>query len=97
MQYTGSSFSAQLSTLFRPALPVLTREHLPTEPFPQHASHLSTHHVDAVEQRMFEVIGQGEEFVQDTSARIPELPRFAFSACLLALVVVALVAIGEVL
>jgi hydrogenase-4 component B len=97
MQYTGSSFSAQLSTLFRPALPVLTREHLPTEPFPIHASHLNTHHVDPVERRMFEVIGQGEQFVQDTSARIPEQPRFAFAAGLLALVVVALVAIGEVL
>ena len=97
MQYTGSSFSAQLSTLFRPALPVVTREHLPTEPFPRHASHLSTNHVDAVERRMFEVLGQGEQFVQDTSGRIPEQPRFAFAAGLLALVVVALVAIGEVL
>ena len=97
MQYTGSSFSAQLSTLFRPALPVHTREQLPTELFPQHASHLSTHHVDAVEQRMFEVIGQGEQFVQDTSSRIPEQPRFAFAAGLLALIVVALVALGEVL
>jgi len=97
MQYTGSSFSAQLSTLFRPALPMVTREHLPTEPFPKHASHLSTNHVDAVERRMFEVLGQGEEFVHDTSARIPEQPRFAFAAGLLALVVVALVALGEVL
>jgi len=97
MQYTGGSFSAQLSTLFRPAVPVVTREHLPTEPFPQHASHLSTNHVDAVERRMFEVLGQGEQFVQDTSARIPEQPRFAFAAGLIALVVVALVALGEVL
>ncbi len=97
MQYTGSSFSAQLSTLFRPALPVVTREQLPTEPFPQHASHLSTNHVDAVERRMFEVLGQGEQFVSDTSGRIPEQPRFAFAAGLLALVVVALVALGQVL
>jgi len=97
MQYTGSSFSAQLSTLFRPALPVVTREHLPTEPFPQHASHLSTNHVDAVERRMFEVLGQGEQFVHDTSGRIPEQPRFAFAAGLLVLVIVALVALGEVL
>lgn len=97
MQYTGSSFSAQLSTLFRPAVPVVTREHLPTEPFPRHASHLSTNHVDAVERRMFEVLGQGEQFVHATSARIPEQPRFAFAAGLLALVVVALVALGEVL
>jgi hydrogenase-4 component B len=97
MQYTGSSFSAQLAALFRPALPVLTRAKLPAEPFPQHASHLSTHHVDAVERRMFEVLGQGEDFVRDTSARIPEQPRFAFAAGLLALVVVAAVALGELL
>ena len=96
MQYTGSSFAAQLSSLFRPALPVLTREQLPTEPFPQQASHLSTNHVDAVERRMFEVLGQGEQFVQDTSGRIPEQPRFAFAAGLLVLVIVALVAIGQV-
>jgi hydrogenase-4 component B len=95
MQYTGSSFSAQLSTLFRPALPLVTREHLPTVAFPQHASHLSTNHVDAVERRMFEVLGQGEQFVQDTSGRIPEQPRFAFAAGLIVLVVVALVALGK--
>ena len=95
MQYTGSSFSAQLSTLFRPALPLVTREQLPTVAFPQHASHLSTNHVDAVERRMFEVLGQGEQFVQDTSARIPEQPRFAFAAGLVVLVVVALVALGK--
>jgi hydrogenase-4 component B len=97
MQFTGSSFSARFSTLFRPALPVQTREQLPTEPFPQHGSHLSTHHVDAVERRMFEMLGQGEQFVQDTSGRIPEQPRFAFAAGLIVLVVVALVALGEVL
>lgn len=97
MQYSGSSFSAQLSTLFRPALPVVTREHLPSEPFPQHSSHLHTNHVDAVERRMFEVLGQGEQFVHETSARIPEQPRFAFAAGLLALVIVALVALGQLL
>ncbi len=95
MQYTGSSFSAQLSTLFRPALPLVTREHLPTVPFPQHAAQLSTNHVDAVERRMFEMLGQGEQFVQDTSRRIPEQPRFAFAAGLLVLVIVALVALGK--
>ena len=46
---------------------------------------------------MFEVIGQGEQFVQDTSSRIPEQPRFAFAAGLLALIIVSLVALGEVL
>ncbi len=97
MQYTGSSFSAQFAALFRPALPVLTRETLPTEPFPQHSSHVSTHQVDAVERRMFEVLGQGEDFVRDTSGRIPEQPRFAFAAGLLGLVIVAAIALGELL
>lgn len=94
MQYTGSSFSAQLSSLFRPVLPVLTREQLASEPWPQQVSHLATHHVDAVERRIYEVLGQGEEFVRDTSDRIPEQPRFAFAAGLVALVVLALVALG---
>jgi hydrogenase-4 component B len=97
MQYTGSSFSAQLASLFRPALPVATREQLPTEPFPVRSSHLGTNHVDAVERRMFEVLGQGEGFVRDTSGRIPEQPRFAFAAGLLVLIVVSLVALGNVL
>jgi hypothetical protein len=97
MQYTGSSFAAQFSTWFRPALPVMTREHLPAEVFPQHRSYLSTNHVDAVERRMFEVLGQGEQFVQDTSARIPEQPRFAFAAGLVAIIVVALFALERAL
>lgn len=95
MQYTGSSFSAQLSSLFRPVLPVLTREQLASEPWPQQASHLATHHVDAVERRIYEVLGQGEEFVRDTSDRIPEQPRVAFAAGLVVLVVLALVALGQ--
>ncbi len=95
MQYTGSSFAASVSAWFRPLLPVRTRRQLPTAPFPHHASHLSTHHVDAVERRMFEVLGQGEDFVRDTSARIPEQPRFAFAAGLIALIVVGAIALGE--
>jgi hypothetical protein len=46
---------------------------------------------------MYEVLGQGEQFVQDTSGRIPEQPRFAFAAGLVVLVVVALFALGRVL
>ena len=48
-----------------------------------------------MERRIYEVLGQGEEFVQDTSDRIPEQPRFAFAAGLIAVVVVALIALGE--
>jgi hydrogenase-4 component B len=87
MQYTASSFSAQFAALFEGFLPQLRRERLPKGVFPTQPSHLGTHYVDAVERRMFEVLGQGEEMITKTSARIPEQPRFAFAAGLLALVI----------
>ncbi len=37
---------------------------------------------------MFEVLGQGEGFVVQTSERIPEQPRFAFAAGLVTLIVI---------
>jgi hydrogenase-4 component B len=89
MQYTGSSFSAQFARVFEPFLPQLRRERLPQQVFPSEHGHLSTHHVDAVERRMFEVLGQGEQFVTETSERIPEQPRFAFAAGLVVIVVLA--------
>ncbi|MDF2691798.1 MAG: hyfB [Labilithrix sp.] len=94
MQYTASSFSAQFARLFEPFLPQLRRERLPREIFPQEPGHLATHHVDAVERRMFEVLGQGEEMISKTSERIPEQPRFAFAAGLIALVIVVGLLLG---
>ncbi len=80
MQYTGGSFSAHFARLFEPLLPVLRRERLPTELFPQHSGQLASHHVDAVERRIFEVLGRGEELVVQASERISEQPRFTFAA-----------------
>jgi hydrogenase-4 component B len=94
MQYTASSFSAQLAQLFEGFLPQLRREKLPTEVFPTAPGHLATHHVDAVERRMFEVLGQGEDMVSHASDRIPEQPRFAFAAGLVTLVVVVSLLLG---
>jgi hydrogenase-4 component B len=94
MQYTGSSFAADFAELFRSLLPQLRREHLPHEIFPREPGRLSTHHVDGVEHRMFEVLGQGEEMISRTSERIPEEPRFAFAAGLVALVVVVGLLLG---
>lgn len=94
MQYTASSFSAQFTRIFEAFLPQLRREHLPRDVFPAEPGHLGTHHVDAVERRMFEVLGQGEEMIVNTSARIPEEPRFAFAAGLLALVIAVGLLIG---
>ncbi|MEO6421019.1 MAG: proton-conducting membrane transporter, partial [Polyangiaceae bacterium] len=93
---TGSSFSAQFALLFAAFLPQLRREDLPKTVFPSEPGHLSTHHVDAVERRMFEVIGQGEQFVTKTSERIPEQPRFAFAAALVVLVAIVTILVGGV-
>jgi hydrogenase-4 component B len=88
MQYTASSFTEHLSRIFDSFLPELRRERLPEGPFPARPGHFSSHHADPVERRMFEVLWQGEDFVAETSERIPEHPSFAFTAGLVALVVI---------
>lgn len=94
MQYTASSFSAQFARVFDAFLPQLRRERLPDQIFPAEPGHLGTHHVDAVERRMFEVLGQGEDMITHASERIPEQPRFAFAAGLVALVVAVGLLVG---
>lgn len=94
MQYTASSFSAQFASTFVAFLPEVRRERLPHEIFPKEPGHLATHHVDSVERRMFEVLGQGEQMIQKTSAQIPEQPRFAFAAGLVALVIIVGLLLG---
>jgi hydrogenase-4 component B len=94
MQYTGSSFASSFARVFDAFLPAVSREKLPVGPFPEKPGHVATHHADPVERRMFEVLGQGEEFVAHASERIPEQPRFAFAAGLVALVLIALLAFG---
>jgi hydrogenase-4 component B len=86
MQYSGTSFSSQFAQVFETALPQLRRGKLPTAYFPQENGHLATHHVDAVERRMFEVLGDGEAMVQQVVSRVPEQPRYSFAAGLLMMV-----------
>lgn len=94
MQYSGSSFSAPLADIFEAFLPQLRREKLPTGIFPEGRGHLGTHHVDAVERRMFEVLGQGEEMVTHAAGRLSEQPRFAFAAGLVTLVIIIALIVG---
>lgn len=89
MQYTGSAFAEPFARAFESLLPAKRREHVPSEVFPQRHGHLSTHHADPVEQRMFEVLGQGEELVERFLGRVPEHSRFAFTAGLLSVIVIA--------
>jgi len=88
LQYTGASFSAQFSTLFGTVLPTLRRERLPSGPFPAPGDHLQTQSVDAVEQRLFEVMGDGDGLVVRLARRIPVEPRFSLAAGLVVVVVV---------
>lgn len=95
MQYTGSSFTEQFARIFASFLPALRREQVPQELFPQASGHVSTHHHDPVERRMFEVLGQGEDFIEQVSERIPEQPRFAFAAVLIALFLIGALLLSE--
>ena len=94
MQYTGSSFTEQFARIFEAFLPALRRDRIASEFFPVQPGQVATHHPDAVEQRMFEVIGQGEAFVAQTSSQISEQPRFAFAAGLVALFLIGALLLG---
>jgi hydrogenase-4 component B len=88
MQYSGASFTAQFAHLFRGFAAVLRREVLPRGPFPTEG-HVGTHHRDAVEHRLYEVLGRGDR----TAGRLATLlgtehPRSAFALGLLALVLI---------
>lgn len=94
IQYSGSSFAASFARLFASFLPESRRERLPQAIFPQERSHLSTHHADAVETRLYEVLGRGEEMIVKSSEKIPEDPRFAFAAGVVALAIVVSLLLG---
>jgi len=94
MQYTGSSFSEQMARIFDAFTPALRRERIATEIFPQSPGQLATHHADAVELRIFEVLGRAEALVTRASQRIPAHPRFAFAAGLLTLLLIGVLALG---
>ncbi|MBK8098728.1 MAG: proton-conducting membrane transporter [Planctomycetes bacterium] len=85
MQYTGASFAEHFGRLFAAFLTTRRREQLPTAVFPSASGRLQTQPVDAVEQRIFEVLGRGDAMVTDVAERVPERPRLAFLAGLLVL------------
>lgn len=94
MQYTGSSFGEHFARIFDAFIPALRRGQPPHEFFPRHPTHLASHHADPVEQRMFEVLGRGEEYVGQVTEKIPDQPRFAFAAGLVALFLIGLILVG---
>jgi hydrogenase-4 component B len=88
MQYTGTSFSSQFAAIFQSVLVHLRRAVLPRGPFPEKGSHLNTHCVDAVERRMFEVLGEGEGLARQLYSRVSERPSYSFGIGLLVLVLI---------
>ncbi len=84
-QYTGASFSGHLASYYKTLLPIKITQRLPTGPFPPEA-YLRTHAVDAVEDRMFEVLDTGEATLALLAEKAPQSPRIAFAVGLLVLV-----------
>jgi hydrogenase-4 component B len=89
MQYTGSSFSSDFAARFRGVMVMLRRQKAPAGYFPTD-SYLITDCVDAVERRLYSVIGHGDTSATELSARLREDdPRIAFAAALIAIVLIA--------
>jgi hydrogenase-4 component B len=89
MQYTGSSFSWDFSARFRGVMVMLRRKKAPTGYFPTDG-YVITDCVDAVERRLFSVIGHGDESASVLSSKLREDdPRIAFAAALIFIVIIA--------
>ncbi|MBS2026631.1 MAG: proton-conducting membrane transporter [Deltaproteobacteria bacterium] len=88
MQYTGASFSSRFVAVFESVLIYLERKKLPEGPFPEANSHVNKHCVDAVERRMFEVLGEGESVANRLYERVSVAPTYSLGLGLAVLVVV---------
>jgi hydrogenase-4 component B len=96
LQYTGSSFAKDFTKNYRGVMLLLKRKKAPTGYFPDDA-YVVTDCVDAVEHRLFNVIGHGNESASLISKLLREDdPRVAFGLALAALVAIAaLVVLAE--
>lgn len=89
MQYTGASFAADFNARFRGLMVLLRRQKAPVGYFPSDG-YVITDCVDAVERRLFAVISRGDTSAKDLSSKLREDdPRLAFSAALIAIVLIA--------
>lgn len=89
MQYTGTSFSTDFANRFEGILHTHRHQQAPAGYFPTD-SHVSTDCVDAVEKRLYSVIGQGNDTATELSRLMHEDdPRLAFAAGLAAIVAIS--------
>ncbi|MGQ0708140.1 MAG: proton-conducting transporter transmembrane domain-containing protein [Rhodoferax sp.] len=95
-QYTGAAFSRDFTRHYRGVMGYVQRKKLPSGYFPDDAS-LTTDCVDAVERRLYTVIGQGDQTASLLSRWMHEDdPRLAFALGLAAVVgIVTLVVLAE--
>jgi hydrogenase-4 component B len=96
LQYTASGFSRDFAKNYRGVMTLLQRQKAPEGYFPSDA-YLITDCVDAVERRMYNVIGHGDESASLISKLLHEDdPRIAFAIGLAAVVAIsALVVLAE--
>jgi len=96
MQYTGTGFSTDFAAPFKGILLLLKRRKAPAGYFPSD-SYVITDCVDAVERRLYAVIGHGDESAADISRKMHEDdPRLAFAAGLAGIVAIAaLIVVSE--
>jgi hydrogenase-4 component B len=89
MQYTGASFGVDFANRFEGILHTHRHQQAPSGYFPLD-SHISTDCVDAVEKRLYSVIGQGNDTATELSRLMHEDdPRLAFAAGLAAIVAIS--------
>ncbi len=89
LQYTGSSFAKDFSGHYEGVMVLLKRQKAPTGYFPDDA-YVITDCVDAVERRLYNVIGHGDESATLISRLMHEDdPRIAFALGLAAVVAIA--------
>jgi hydrogenase-4 component B len=89
MQYTGTGFSIDFAEQFHNILALVKRRKAPLGYFPEN-SYVVTDCVDAVERRLYAVIGQGDVTASELSRKLQEdNPRFAFAMGLAAIALIA--------
>jgi len=89
MQYTGASFAIDFTQRFSNILALVMRRQVPMGYFPV-TSQLEADCVDAVERRLYAVIGQGDATASDLSKKLQEdNPRLAFAMGLAVLALIS--------
>jgi hydrogenase-4 component B len=89
MQYTATSFSIDFAEQFKNILALVKRRKAPMGYFPQ-SSYVVTDCADAVERRLYAVIGQGDATASELSRTLQEdNPRLAFAMGLAAIALIA--------